>query len=129
MAIPEVKHNAQLNTLVKLDPSSKFSRFFAMTTDRKKVVIAPSAKKSWMQGKICPENGDIPISFLLESFIAGDSEIQAKVRINSLVESEFRLTVSLLEVTGDEDEQWIPPGIERPKLKVSSIEQTFDGLI
>ena len=104
MKIPQVRHNEQLNAHVKLDPTSKnkFNRFFAITNDRTRVVIAPSARKSWIEGRICPADDEIPILFLIESAIAGDSEHKTQVRIDTKVESEFRLVVSNLQV---EDEQ------------------------
>ena len=116
--VPDIKHNEQLNAIVRIDPSSKnkFNRFFAMTNDRKKIVIAPSARKPWIDGSICPNNGEIPIKLLLESVSAGDSEVITKVRVDSNIESQFRIEVKILVTESDDGEQWIPPGIERPKL-------------
>ena len=88
-----------------------------MTNDRKKIVIAPSARKPWIDGSICPNNGEMPILLLLESASAGDNEFITKVRVDSNIESQFRIEVNILvDTESDVGEQWIPPGIKRPKL-------------
>ena len=69
-----------------------------MTSDKKRIVLQPSVKNLWLDGKVCPENGDFPITFLLESAIAGDREVRVNLGINSIVPVEYRLKSEDIEV-------------------------------
>ena len=51
-------------------------------------MLAPSVRNYWLEGQVCPVNGEFPITFLLESAIAGDSQIIVNLKIDSILPSE-----------------------------------------
>ena len=69
-----------------------------MTSNGKRLVIAPSVRKYWHDGKVCPENGNYQLTFLLESAIAGDSKRYINLRINSIIPGDERLKFADIEV-------------------------------
>jgi len=79
------------------------------------VRLNPSVKQSYINGEICPEEGDYQLVFLIESVIAGNSQRAATFQINSTLPAERRFSISDLESGGDAS-TWLPPGKTRPSL-------------
>ena len=50
LEIPEVRLNAQLNAIVKLDPTEPRNSLFKMTSNGKQVVLEPGVKPYWLTG-------------------------------------------------------------------------------
>ena len=60
------------------------------------VRLNPRFKQKFIEGKICPPNGNYAIQFRLDSVIAGSNNIAAFILINSDIPEENRLPVTFV---------------------------------
>lgn len=72
MELPEVSLNKQLKATVRLDPNTSSNSLFKLGKDNV-LRLNPSTRQSYINGELCPPDGDYQIVFLLESVIAGNS--------------------------------------------------------
>jgi len=70
--LPEIWLNKQLNAKVRLDPARSKNSLFKLGADNV-LRLNPSIRQRYINGELCPPNGDYKIVFLLESKIAGNS--------------------------------------------------------
>ena len=57
-----------------LDPNHPYNKLFEITKESTRVTLAKGVVETWVQGKICPPNGELPIIFLIESEVTGVSK-------------------------------------------------------
>ena len=127
MKLPTVKYQEQLKVTVKLDPDAPNNKLFAMNTPTQ-VILNPSNLKSYLEGKICPPNGDYEITFLFDSQVVENSRVSIPLTINSDVIEEERFDASwFANQLLKKGNQWVEEGVKRPVLKTDDITTTFDG--
>ena len=89
MDIPDVKYKDKINPIVKLDPHESNNRLFDIDGGNK-IVIADFLRTYFLDGKICPPNGQYRLTVLIESEVIGKSTIDIYINIESDIEEDLR---------------------------------------